>query len=90
MTVYDIYLGTGSEEPTSHGAEVLWEGMNPADALSKYMDNEDAMNEMLRMHEDVNEIAAFDDEMSAHAYKVENGAWELHVYVGDADVAITL
>lgn len=87
---YDIYIGTNNEEPTAHGAEYVFDGFNPADAITRFVSSEDAMRE-LRMHYDnVTELSAFDDEMSASIFPLEDGSYELHIYVDETDTAITI
>ena len=91
MTKHSIYIGTNGEEATSHGAEYVQDGMNPADALSKFVNDADTMREVRGDHPELTSIAAFDDEISAAVYPLDDGSWELHVYTNDGnDIAITI
>ena len=91
MTTYDIYTGYNNEEATGHGAEFVYSGMNPADALSRFVADSDVMREIRDATKgELTEITAFDDEMTASVYPLEDGTFELHLYVNDTDTAITL
>lgn len=91
MTKYSIYIGTDGEEATSHGADYVYGGMNPADALAKFINDMDVMREVRNDRPGLASIEAFDDDMSAAVYPLEDGAWELHVYTDDvSDIAITI
>lgn len=84
MTTYDIFTSTNDQEATAHGADYVWEGINPADAVAKFIsaNGSDIQG--------VTEITAFDDDMSASGYPLPSGEWELHLYINDTDTAITL
>lgn len=90
MAAYDIYIGTKNEEATAHGPEFVQDGMNPADALAKFVCDERAFAEIRSQHPDFTDLYAFDDDMGASVYQLDDGAWELHVYVDDTDTAITM
>lgn len=90
MKQFDIYVGTNGEEATSHGAEYVFCGYNAADALTRFVANEDAIDELRHDHLDFDMLAAFDDETSASLFPLDDGCWELHVYADDADMAITI
>lgn len=83
-TTYDIYTSNNNHEATGHGADYVCVGINPADAVAKFIG---ANGSSL---EGVTEVTAFDDEMSASAYPLPSGEWELHVYIGESDTAITI
>lgn len=90
MKQYDIYVGTNGEEATSHGAEFVHEGYNPADALTGFVANSGAMQMLHRDTPDFDELAAFDGEMSAMLYPLEDGSWELHILTDEADTVVTI
>ena len=90
MTKHSIYIGTNGEEATAHGAEYVQDGMNPADALAKFVNDADTMREVRGDHPELTSIAAFDDEISAAVYPLDDGSWELHIHIGEADTAITI
>ena len=91
MTTYDIYAGYNNEEATGHGAEHVYAGMNPADALSRFVADPDVMRSIRETNKgELTELTAFDDEMSASVYPLEDGKFELHLYANDTDTAITL
>lgn len=90
MRTYDIYVGTSSEEATGHGAEFVYDGFNPADALARFVADADAMSELRTHRPDWTSIEAYDEETSAAAYKLDDGTCELHVYEDGGDMAITL
>ena len=84
MTKYDIYIGTDGNEATSHGAEYVHYGLNPADAVSRFISES---------HDEIrnaDEVCAFDGDMTATAFLAADGTWELHVSDGESDVAVTL
>jgi len=92
MTSYDIYTGFNNDEATAKSATFEYDGMNPADALTKFVADEYAIAEARGLHEDetLTELTAFDDDMSASVYPLEDGTWELHIYIDETDTAITI
>lgn len=90
MKSFDIFIGTNGEEATAHGAEYVYDGLNPADALTRLVADLYAMRELHGHHESVTELSAFDDDMSASLFPLEDGSYELHIYVGDGDTVITI
>jgi hypothetical protein len=44
VKAYDIYVGTNGEEATAHGPDYAYEGMNPADALTRMVFTERERN----------------------------------------------
>ena len=91
MAMYDIYIGYNNNEATARGAVFEYNGMNPADALAKFAADYSAMREAHEMGDGkLTEITAFDDEMSASIYPLDNGTYELHLYIDSNDIAITL
>lgn len=90
MKSFDIYIGTNGEEATAHGAEYVYDGLNPADALTRFVADLYAMRELHDHYESVTELSAFDDEMSASIFPLEDGSYELHIYVDETDTAITI
>ena len=90
MKQYDIYVGTNGEEATSHGAEFVFSGYNPADALTRFVSDAQAMGELRHDRPDYEQLAAFDDEMSARLYPLEDGSWELHILTDEADTVVTI
>lgn len=90
MKTFDVYIGINGEAATASGPEYVYDGLNPADTLTRFVSSEDAMRE-LRMHYDnVTELSAFDDYMSASLFPLEDGSYELHIYVDETDTAITI
>ena len=90
MTSYDIYIGTNGSEATDHGAEFTYDGLNPADALSKFVADPEAMADARARHADLTELAAFDDGMNASISPLDDGSFELHIYADETDTAITI
>lgn len=90
MTAYDIYIATNNEEATAHGAEFTYDGMNPADALARFIADADAMGAARGMHDGITEFTAMDDDLVASVYPLDDGAFELHIYAGETDTAITI
>lgn len=88
MKQFDIYVGVNGEEATSHGAEFVHDGYNPADALTRFV--AEAMGMLRHDMPDYEQLAAFDDEMSARLYPLEDGSWELHILTDEADTAVTI
>ena len=83
--------GYNNEETTARGAEFVYAGMNPADALSRFVADSDVMREIRNATKgELTGLTAFDDEMTASVYPLEDGTFELHLYVNDTDTAITL
>lgn len=90
MKTFDVYIGINGEAATASGPEYVYDGLNPADTLTRFVSSEDAMRE-LRMHYDnVTELSASDDDMSASLFPLEDGSYELHIYVDESDTAITI
>lgn len=91
MATFDIYTGYNDEEATGRGAEYVYDGMNPADVLARFVANADLMHEIRgATNGELTEITAFNDEMTASAYPLEDGTFELHLHIGTDDIAITL
>jgi hypothetical protein len=92
MTTYHIYTGYNNNESTAQGATFLYDGINPADALAKFIADESAITEAreLRKNETLTELTASDDDMVASVYPCDDGTWELHIYVDESDTAITI
>lgn len=91
MATFDIYTGYNGEEATGRSAEYVYDGINPADAIAKFVADYELMQSIRDTTKgELTEITAFDDEMSASVYPLEDGMFELHLYLGDADVAVTL
>lgn len=89
MAKYDIYIGTEIEEATAHGAEYVYDGMDPAHALCMLVNDKKIMNEIVKEHPDITELAAFDDDLCASIFMRDYGFYELHVYVGQTDTLLT-
>jgi hypothetical protein len=93
MTAYDIYIGTNGEEATSHGPEYVYEGMNPADAITKMVADADLMHEIRSNLADIDVFEASDDDMVAALWCCDDGSYELHIQTGmldGADVTVTI
>ena len=82
MNTYEIYTNENGQETTSHGADYVSRGFNPADAVSRFIGSENLSG--------ITEVTAFDDEMTSTAYLCEDGNWELHFEIDDIDNVITL
>ena len=90
MKSFDIYIGIDNQEPTASGPEYVYDGLNPADALTRFVADLYAMRELHDHHESVTELSAFDDDMSASLFPLDDGSYELHIYVDETDTAITI
>ena len=91
MAKFDIYTGYNGEEATGRGAEYAYDGMNPADALAKFVADSDLMRSIRDTAKgEITEIAAFNDDMNVSVYPLEDGTFELHLYLDDNDIAVTL
>ena len=90
MKQFDIYVGVNGEEATSHGAEYVFEGYGPADALARFVADPDAIAELRGHRPNFEQLVAFDDEESASMFPLDDGSWELHAYVDEADVVVTI
>ena len=90
MKQFDIYVSFDGEEATSHGAEYVFCGYNAADALTRFVADEDAIDELRHDHLDFDELAAFDGELSASLFPLDDGSWELHIHHGFTDDVITI
>lgn len=91
MATFDIYTGYNGEEATGHGAEFVFDGMNPADALAKFVADYDLMRSIRDAAKgELTSITAFDDDFVASVYPSEDGTFELHLYIDEADIEVTL
>lgn len=80
--VYDIYTSTDENEPAdAHGATHEQDGLNPADAVSKFIAGLDPKDS-------IREVCASNDDMIAAAYLCEDGTWELHISDGMTETAV--
>jgi len=90
MEKFDIYAGNDEIEATACGPIWSYEGLNPADALMRFRQDERFAYEIRSLDDKVTNITAYNGEMNAVLWFDSDGSMELHLYIGDSDIAITL